>query len=614
MKTKLSNHSHYLVRQLPSAVAFVNLQHEVTMASDKWIHFFDLERSKLIGEKIYHLFNVEKLRIKNYLKKCVENACNCSFQTSLPTLDTLWIEFSFDPWYDLNENLIGVIVEANDITENHSKTEKLEKFDALLAGISTITKIGLWEYDIRSNMLSWSNIAKKIHEVEDNYVPNINSAIDFFKPGYCQNAIAMHIHNAVEKKVSYNERLQIITHKGNERWVIATGKPYFKEGKATRLVGTIQDITEEVAAENKLKDSKKLLYTLINNLPLNVYIKDKDSRKILVNKSECDFLGVSSPEELIGKSDFDLYDTQIAQVCRNEDVKVMHTLTPILGAESVIVKKDGTATTFLTSKLPLLDASGEANGIIGLSMDISEIKKKENELHDLINVTAVQNKKLINFAHIVSHNLRSHTANFSMLLEFLVKEKNENEKDNIIKMLTNASDSLMETLEDLNQVVEISTNVNLEKKQINLKYQIERVKDNLGAFLLENKVTLIFESTEDVFVKAAPAYLDSILMNLITNAVKYRHPNRNPIIRILLEKDETASILSVSDNGLGIDLEKNRDKVFGMYKTFHSHKDSRGIGLYITKNQIEAMGGKITVESKVNYGTTFKVYFYNNEQ
>jgi signal transduction histidine kinase len=106
-----------------------------------------------------------------------------------------------------------------------------------------------------------------------------------------------------------------------------------------------------------------------------------------------------------------------------------------------------------------------------------------------------------------------------------------------------------------------------------------------------------------------PAYLDSILMNFITNAVKFRDPKREPEIRISTSVNEDYTILRIADNGLGIDLKKHGSKLFGMYKTFHENAEARGIGLYITKNQVEAMEGKITTTSKVGKGTTFNIHF-----
>ena len=106
--------------------------------------------------------------------------------------------------------------------------------------------------------------------------------------------------------------------------------------------------------------------------------------------------------------------------------------------------------------------------------------------------------------------------------------------------------------------------------------------------------------------------MDSILLNLITNAIKYKHENRDPIIELKTRldfKDNDRVILEIKDNGSGIDLDKFGDKLFGMYKTFHYNKDARGIGLFITKNQIESLNGEISVESEPEIGTTFTIKF-----
>ena len=173
-------------------------------------------------------------------------------------------------------------------------------------------------------------MTKKIHEVPENYEPNVSEAIEFYKQGYSRNKISMLFHKILQEGTSFNERLQIITHKGEERWVAAGGKAIKKEGKTIKIFGTFQDINEQVLAEKRTKESEQLLTTLIDNLPINVFIKDKDSRKILVNKAECNYLG-ASPNELIGKTDFDLYDDTIAKTSRDEDLEVMRSLKPHVG-------------------------------------------------------------------------------------------------------------------------------------------------------------------------------------------------------------------------------------------------------------------------------------------
>ncbi len=603
--------NNYLVKQLPIATAFLNRKLEVVHASDKWIEYFNFPDRDVFGKKIFTLFKGDHKNWHKVLNDCLKGKTVVNGKERF--LDTeqkdRWFEWSNVPWYDERENVIGVIIQTEDVTEKVNDELNLEQQHLLFNEKSEIANIGSWNLDFINQELSWSDSTKRIHELPLDFEPNMETAIDFYKQGHSRNTISMAVERAMTEGVAFRERLQLVTAKGNEKWVIASGKPIFKNDIFLGLLGTLQDINEEVLADIKIKENEQLLKTLIDNLPLNVFIKDLDSKKVLVNKSECDYLGVKNAKELLGKNDFDLYDKEMAQISRDEDLKVINSLTPILGKETISVKKDGSVTTFLTSKIPLVGDDGSANGLIGISLDISQLKQKEEELKDLINVTSIQNKKLINFAHIVSHNLRSHSANFSMLLDFLVNEQNGNERENLTKMLVEASDNLLETLENLNEVVAINTNTNLDKKPTVLNETLAKVESNLAAFLKNNNAKVVNKIADDVVINVIPAYLESILMNFITNGVKYKEPSRNPVITLTAAKTGKYTVVSIRDNGMGIDLKKYGDKLFGMYKTFHNHKDARGIGLYITKNQIEAMNGKVETKSKVGVGTTFNIYF-----
>lgn len=606
-----TNTSDYLIKQLPKATAFIDREFKVVHASDTWIDYFDLNPDRVIGKTIHKLFGKVNPQWQEALENCLRGK-----QSSIEIeryfdsdKNEKWFEWVNIPWYDESENIIGVILQVEDITKRIANQLEHEKLQMLLKEKSEIAKIGSWEYDAVADTLTWSDMTKKIHGVPLNYEPDIANGIEFYKEGYCRNTISLAVHKAMVEGVPWNEKLQLVKADGQEIWVIAAGKPLFKNDEFIGLLGTIQDINDSVNSDLKTKKNEKLLRTLIDNLPLNVFIKDTESRKILANKSEVSFCGLEDESEILGKTDFDFYDLATAKSSREEDLYVMQTLKPILSKETINVKKDGQVTTFMTSKLPLISDQGKANGLVGISWDISDLKQKEEELRDLINVTSLQNKQLINFAHIVSHNLRSHTANFSMLLEFLINEKDEEEKEKIIKMLTEASDNLLETLENLNEVVAISTNVNLEKKPTTLYKKIQTAEQNLAAFLKKNKATIINKIPKDLQIMVIPAYLDSILMNFITNSVKYKDPKRDPVITLSVSKNDQFTILSIEDNGMGIDLKKYGDKLFGMYKTFHHNSDARGIGLYISKNQIEAMNGKVMACSEVGKGTTFNIYF-----
>ncbi len=602
--------NNFLIKQLPKAVVFVNERFEVVYASDKWLTDCKLESSDVFGRPIGELFARTGRDWENALRDCLsgttdETTVHLNHDT---TSNDTWFEWTCVPWYNEQELIIGLIIETEDITQRKLDEVQKNKLQSLLKATCEIGKIGCWEYCFKEDKLTWCEMTRRIHEVSDDFVPTIDNAVQFYKDGHSRNTMAMIIHEATQNGKCWSERLQIINAKGNEIWVQTAGMPIFKDEKLVGLTGTFQNINDQVQSETNTKDSELLLRTLVDNLPLNIFIKDTESRKILVNKAECDYLGVDSPEELLGKSDFELYDKDIAQISRNEDLRVMETLNPILAKETTSRKKSGKSTTFLTSKIPLVDNNGKANGLVGISIDITDIKQKEADLHDLVNVTSLQNKKLVSFAHIVSHNLRSHTANFSMLLDFLAHEKDESEKSNIVDMLTDASDNLMETLEDLNEVVTINTNANLVKQPTPLKNKIETIRQNLSSYLKENHAKLINQVPSTIEIQVIPEYIDSILTNLITNAVRFKNTERDPIITLNATGENGNIVLSVTDNGLGIDLKKDGSKLFGMYKTFHDHSDARGMGLFITKNQIEAMNGKVSVESQLGIGSTFKIY------
>jgi signal transduction histidine kinase len=129
----------------------------------------------------------------------------------------------------------------------------------------------------------------------------------------------------------------------------------------------------------------------------------------------------------------------------------------------------------------------------------------------------------------------------------------------------------------------------------------------MNGIIKKEKVDIEIVIDDELELNTIPSYFDSILLNLLTNAIKYKSPERNPKITIKAEKSSGKLVLTFADNGLGIDLAKNKNKIFGMYKTFHNNADATGLGLFMTKNHIEVLGGSISVESKVNVGTTFKI-------
>ncbi|MDD5151974.1 MAG: ATP-binding protein [Flavobacterium sp.] len=161
----------------------------------------------------------------------------------------------------------------------------------------------------------------------------------------------------------------------------------------------------------------------------------------------------------------------------------------------------------------------------------------------------------------------------------------------------------------MNDLVAIQNNANLRIEPLKLSLYINNTINAVTMYGFDNNVTIINRVPKNTLVSFNSAYLESVLLNLTTNAIKYAHPDRLPVIEFDFCIKKNKKVLAVKDNGLGIDLEKYEKLLFGLYNTFHNNDKASGIGLYITKNQIEDMKGKINVTSEVGEGTVFEVVF-----
>lgn len=255
------------------------------------------------------------------------------------------------------------------------------------------------------------------------------------------------------------------------------------------------------------------------------------------------------------------------------------------------------------------DKNGKVIKLKGTLIDISGEKRTKEELDQSYDVVLQQNKRLINFSYIVSHNLRSHASNIKSLSQLLLEMEHTDEQIEMFNMLNSVSHALDQTLFDLNDVINIQQNTSISLEDILVIQYIERVLEVLQVEIIQKKAQIIINVPSETKINFNPAYFESILLNFISNAIRYRHPNRPPIVTIDFFIIENQFILQIKDNGVGIDLKKNGDKLFGMYKTFTDSNESRGLGLFISKSQMEALGGKITVESELGKGSTFKLFF-----
>jgi PAS domain S-box-containing protein len=385
-----------------------------------------------------------------------------------------------------------------------------------------------------------------------------------------------------------------------------------EEIKLLTLFGQmIVNVNQKQRVQKQLKIQEEKYRNVIANMNLGFLEVDNEDIIINANASFCEMSGYRL-EELVGKTGVDVFLSDE----EGKKLVLQKNLLRKIGQSDVyeveVINKSGNRRWWLISGGPNYNDSGELIGSVGIHLDITDQKKLENEQSQLLQLTQNQNDRLKNFAHIVSHNLRSHAANLSGMVNFLEIQDKQFAANPFFQNFRDVINNLMESIHNLSEVADIQTNDSSQLDTINLVDIINSSILSVSALARVSEVNIAFDQVNDkIQVQGNLPYLESIVLNLLTNAIKYSDPNKQKQVRISIDYSAGWTIMSVADNGLGIDLNRQGRKMFGMYKTFHDHPDSRGIGLFITKNQIEAIGGQITVESQEGLGSTFKVYLKN---
>ncbi|UOR06928.1 PAS domain-containing protein [Hymenobacter aerilatus] len=410
---------------------------------------------------------------------------------------------------------------------------------------------------------------------------------------------------------SYDHLLRCTHQDGSVVWLRGQGLLLRNEqGTPTRLLVALRNITKEKHAAAYAQEIANHYGLILSNQ--SVYIVKTDTQGNYTYANEIFYERFGYEQDIIGTSSLLSIIEEDRQKCL---AMVMRCFEEPEVGHQVILRKLSSDNTIKSNHWELkgiLSEQGEVVEILCVGYDVTLLVENLQKSQHLLDITSQQNIRLQNFAYIISHNIRSHSANLTSLVQLLTEAEDEEQHDMFLQMLQTSTEKLAETIVNLSDIVAVNSNVNKPKESRLLKAEIDKTLEALSVLIHQHKITMDVHVPAGLAITVVPAYLDSILLNLISNAVKYRSPHRPAVIRLHTYREGGFTVLEVQDNGLGIDLVKNRAKLFGMYKTFHDNEDARGVGLFITKNQIEAMQGSITVESEVGIGSTFKVSFNEN--
>ena len=373
----------------------------------------------------------------------------------------------------------------------------------------------------------------------------------------------------------------------------------------------ISDKTEYIIAQQEIANQKRSYENLFNNIPADIVVFNRKHQYVFINPE-----GIKNPqlrEFAIGKDDFE-YARHLNRSIEPALERRKYFLTALdtkkeVGWEETSVGADGKKHTKLRRLFPVFNQDGEVDLVIGYGLDISDRKQLEEEQKGFLERLSYQNLQLSDFCNIISHNLRAPLVSMTTLTEFIQNAEDAEEQKLLVSKLDPVLNSLNETFDELVNSLQVQQDSQIPIDKVDLHDCIQRVINGMDFDVLQNKVKFSLDLDSAPIVSFPQKYMNSIVQNLISNAIKYRSLERDPFIQIKTEKHENTIIFSISDNGLGIDIEKYKDQIFKIGKIFHRHPNAKGYGLFMTKTQVEVMGGSIGIESTINVGTTFKITF-----
>ncbi|TPE45532.1 CHASE domain-containing protein [Pontibacter mangrovi] len=425
---------------------------------------------------------------------------------------------------------------------------------------------------------------------------------------------------AIESHKAFRIEYRMRRFDGEYRWVVATNTPRFgANGEFQGYISSIIDITEIKEAERKVKQNAELLQKLFLEVPAVVgLVRHTDFQYVLANP---EYRKLYGNRPLVGKTIYEAHTEEEGKGFFDRLEEVFRTGKPFVGNEvSTAIYLNSGETTYAYFNLvyqPLMDTQGEVEAVLLFAVEVTELVNARkalvltnDELSGKNDELQRINNDLDNFVYTASHDLKSPIANMEglvTLLRDILQGKLDGEDAELLDMVQVSINKLKGTIADLTEITKVQKELQAAVEPLSFEHMLQDITTDLATTIKESDAVL----TTDLQVKDilyARKNLRSIIYNLVSNAIKYKDPDRAPEISLKTYEEDQYVVLEVQDNGLGIKKEQQH-KLFTMFKRLHTHVEGTGIGLYIVKRIIENNGGKIVVNSELGKGTTFKVYF-----
>jgi len=506
--------------------------------------------------------------------------------------------------------IIGTLNVASDISAIKNVENELLRKNQVLNFAERLTMIGNWQWNTVTNEVRWSSNLYKIFNIDEETRLTYETYFSFVHPED-KEMVTNHVQCSLEEKKFPDLLHRIKLRDGTVKNIQLLAEIITNDaGDVIELVGTCQDVTEQRMAEIKFRG-------LLESAPDAMVIVNEAGNIHMINKQAEKLFGYSA-QELIGESVEILIPEAYSAKHRGHradffaNPKARHMGE---GKELFAINKKGKSIPIQISLSPLKTEEGvlvsaAIRDITSQKIAEKKILKAKEELEVFAKKLVAQNTKLADFTQITSHNLRAPVSNLNSLLGFYKLVQSEEERVDLFQKLESVVNHLTLTLNTLVEALNIRKDNNEDKlEKIEFHSLMVKTQEILSGEIMRTGAVIKSDFSKLPDIAYNKIYLESIFLNLVGNALKYRSADRVPEIYVSSGIENGKKFLKVTDNGQGINLKRHGHKLFGLNKVFHRHPDARGIGLFMTKTQVEAHGGSISAESEVNVGTTFNINF-----
>jgi PAS domain S-box-containing protein len=511
-----------------------------------------------------------------------------------------------------------------DITAIKQREEENLSIKEILDNTNDIARIGTWEVNTLSGAITWSRVTREIHEVQEDFIPELTTAIHFYKEGDSRSAIQQAVSKSMELGVSYDLELELVTAKGKSIWVRSIGQSEFKDGKCVRMYGIFQDIHEIKSAQLALHKINGELNAIFNTE--SVAIISTDIAGVITHFNHgAEIMLQYTAEELVGKNTPAVFHLQKEMLKRADELSMQHERIiqgfdvfvegakngTIESLEWTYVRKDGTVFPVQLVVTALKDQHGDLTGFLGVATDITENKKASQAIVEAKLLAEKSAMLKETFLANMSHEIRTPMNAIIGFTDLLLKRNLGKEEKEYIQLVKNSGENLLRIINDVLDVSKINAGMmSFEESPILIPEIFNSLQLLVSPQAIEKQLNLVFEADSRLALNVLgdATRLTQILLNLIGNALKFTAEGSIKVTAQIEKEDEAyyTILFSVKDSGVGI-AEDKLQLVFERFTQAESHTSrsygGTGLGLNIAKQLVELQGGEIVMKSMLGVGT-----------